>query len=506
MRPSPLQLAGAVLLLSALVPSPLLAQRADGTSAPSSQNPLSAPISITTPAEGTPLQTFLDNISLFTDLDFAVADGVEMQVAGSFAERPLREVLDAVLTTNGLLWSWEGGLVTVRLDFQTRLFHLSPDEAASLAVLRDSGGLDQILYPPDGVRRVAGQFWEFDDVTGTFIVTGSALQITRAEHLAANLSQVSPSVLQTRVFSVRAEEGERLRTLIEAILEAERTPQTDAFDRRLMLQGDNLVVRASDQEIRRVEDLLQDFGAPGQGLAERNLDVATFSLIPRRVLQQDEEVARDLAASTVETVSTLLYSQSGVEEERRQGRRLWFDESTLQLTITDTPENIDRVTRYITSIPTLEPRRTTRIVAVDHQEASALAGRLSDFLDIEIRGGGSGARGGSPAGGNVVVRTLRADDEFTFRDLRITLIEVTENDPNNDRDEDTTLIIDTLTTSEERTIQELRSEIVDNYRIRIVDADAGGRPNSGRAEIEITDLGAGVPGTPQVTLTPSNLR
>jgi len=35
---------------------------------------LSTPISITTPAEGTPLQTFLENISVFTDLNFVIAD------------------------------------------------------------------------------------------------------------------------------------------------------------------------------------------------------------------------------------------------------------------------------------------------------------------------------------------------------------------------------------------------------------------------------------------------
>jgi hypothetical protein len=94
--------------------------------------------------------------------------------------------------------------------------------------------------------------------------------------------------------------------------------------------------------------------------------------------------------------------------------------------------------------------------------------------------------------GDVVVRTLRAAEEFTFRDLLITLVDVVENDPNIDRDEDVTLLIDTPKTSEESTIEELRSEFVDNYRVRIIDARArGNAPNSGLAEIEITDLGAG---------------
>jgi RNA polymerase sigma-70 factor (ECF subfamily) len=452
---------------------------------------LLTPITITTPPEGTPLQVFLNNISVFTELNFVIAQGIDVQVTGSFADQPLRQVLDSVADANGLSWEVQDGVVAITSELQTRFFQLTSDQAASLKVMQDSGFLDQLLYPPDGVRRVAGETYELNDVTGTFVVTGTGQQMRRMDELLSGLTTTpSPNVLVTRMYRVNATEGERIKTLVQSILEAERTPQTQGFDRTIILQGENLVVRATEPEQRRVEEILRDYAQPGQGLAERGLEVATFSLIPRRVLQQNEEVARDLAEQIKETVEVLLYSGEGVDAARREGRRLWFDEYTLQLTLTDTPENIERVTRYISSIPTLEPRRTTRIVNLNHQQASTLVGKLQDFLDIEIRGAGEGQQG-QQQGGDVIVRTLRADDEFTFRDLRVTLVDVVENDPNNDRDEDVTLLIDTPTTSEERTIKELRSEIVDNYRVRIVDARASGnRPNSGRAEIEITYLGA----------------
>jgi type II secretory pathway component GspD/PulD (secretin) len=456
------------------------------------QSRLSTPITITTPPEGTPLQVFLDNISVFTEINFVIAQGVDVQVTGSFVDQPLRQVLDAVISANGLTWKAEDSIITISASQATRFYQLTSDQTASLVVMRDSGFLDQLLYPPDGVRRVAGQSYELDDVTGTFVITGSPDQIQRVDQLLTGLTTTtSPNVLVTRIYKVRQDEGERIKTLIEAILEAERTPQTQGFERTIILQGENLIVSATEHEHQRVEEILAQYGQPGQGLAERGLEVATFSLIPRRVLQQNEEVARDLAEGIKETVEVLLYSGVGVDAARRQGRRLWFDEYTLQLTVTDTPDNIEKVTRYISSIPTLEPHRTTRIVYLNHQQASSLVGKLEDFLDIEIRGGGGG-EGRAQQGGNVVVRTLRADDEFTFRDLRVTLVEVVENDVNNDRDEDVTLLIDTPTTSEERTIKELRSEIVDDYRVRIVDARASGnRPNSGRAEVEITYLGPG---------------
>ncbi len=454
---------------------------------------LSTPITITTRAEGTPLQSFLDNISAFTELDFIIADGVEAQVIGAFEEQPLSDVLDAVITANGLQWTVEDTIITVRPHLQTTFYQLNPDDTASLTVFRDSGMLDQLLYPPDGVSHVAGEGYELDTVTGVFVITGNLDQIDRADQLVGELSGVSTQVLITEMFRIREVEGERIRTLVEAILEAETTPLNEAWERTIILQGEHLIVRATEQEVRRVEELLQEFGPEGQGLTERGLEVSVFSLVPRRVLRQSEDVARDLAEQTVETVRVLLYSQTGEDAARREGRRLWYDEFTLQLTITDTQDNIELVQRYISSIPTLEPRRITRIVPIDHQAAGTLAGKVADFLGIEIRGADSGASSAS-SGGDVVVRTLREDDEFTFRDMRITLIEVEENDEDDDRDESVTMIIDTLMNSDERTIEELRSEIVDDYRIRIIDARASDS-GSGRAEIEVSYLGAGAGGT-----------
>jgi colicin import membrane protein len=457
---------------------------------------LGTPIAITTPPDGTPLQVFLNNISVFTELDFLIADGVDVTVTGSFIEKPLREVLDAVITSNGLTWTVEETIITIRPRFLHRLYQLNPDDAAALAVFKNSGFLDRLLYPPDGVRRVEGQSYELDEITGTFIVTGSESQIQRIEDLVSSLPSVTPTVMVTRIYTVREDEGERLRKLVESVLDTERTPQTMAFDRTIFLQEDNLVVRAPEREHARIEELLREYGDEGSTLSDRGLEVATYSLIPRRVLQQNEEVARDLAGQIKETVEVLLYSQTGADAARRQGRRLWFDEFTLQLTITDSPDNISRITQYIQAIPQLEQQRITKIVNLDHQLASTLAGKLEDFLGIEIRG--VERADGGQAAGNVVVRTLRVEDEFTFRDLRITLLEVEENDIADDLDEDVTLIIDTLTTSEERTIEELRSEIIDEYRIRVVDADAGSSPNSGRAELEITFLGGAVAGRGQV--------
>jgi Secretin and TonB N terminus short domain len=105
----------------------------------------------------------------------------------------------------------------------------------------------------------------------------------------------------------------------------------------------------------------------------------------------------------------------------------------------------------------------------------------------------------APGLSDTEVRTMRVDDECIFRQIRVIVVEVEENDPDDDRDEDVTMIIDTMTSSEERTIEELRSEIIDDYRIRIVNAEADADP-MGYAVIEITWLGGGsgfLPRTPQ---------
>jgi hypothetical protein len=75
---------------------------------------------------------------------------------------------------------------------------------------------------------------------------------------------------------------------------------------------------------------------------------------------------------------------------------------------------------------------------------------------------------------------MREEDEFAWRGLRLTLVDVSG--PAGEPDT-ATFVIDSVTSSQERSIQRLRSIFFEDFRIRVVDITGGGR-----VTVEITDV------------------
>ncbi len=118
--------------------------------------------------------------------------------------------------------------------------------------------------------------------------------------------------------------------------------------------------------------MISPAGAPAAGmqLGDGKLQVATFNLTPREPITENLEQVRAMGASVVEVVKTLLYAQGGEAAANAQGRRLWYDPNTLQLTITDTAENIRTVSDYIRSLNTMGSKTRSQIVPLKHQTAA----------------------------------------------------------------------------------------------------------------------------------------
>jgi hypothetical protein len=207
--------------------------------------------------------------------------------------------------------------------------------------------------------------------------------------------------------------------------------------------------------------------------------VSTFNLTPREPLKDNIEQARAMATNMVTVVKTLLYAQSGEQEAMREGRRLWFDQNTLQLTVTDYPENLRRVSDYIRATATGQPKQKSEIVYLKHQSSSDMQGFLNSTLGL------TAAAGASEQGGESVVRTLRVEGELVFHDIRIRITKVNENDVNDDNDDSVEMVVRTATNSEDRTIDEFHSEFIDNYEINVIEVRPSGTPGEGSAKIEI---------------------
>lgn len=84
------------------------------------------------------------------------------------------------------------------------------------------------------------------------------------------------------------------------------------------------------------------------------LDIENFSLNHPGYPEFTTETL-EFNARVVQSIETLLYSKSGKLAAAAQGRRLWYDPLSNQLTIVDTPENLADVHQLLDSLPKLDP-------------------------------------------------------------------------------------------------------------------------------------------------------
>jgi hypothetical protein len=213
--------------------------------------------------------------------------------------------------------------------------------------------------------------------------------------------------------------------------------------------------------------------------ASSGLTVATFNLTPRAPISENLEQTRAFAANVVTVVKTLLYANGGEQAAMSQGRRMWYDPNTLQLTITDTPQNVRTVTSYIRSVtqPAGKGKSKSVIIPLKHQTAADTAQLLE-----RVTGSKTGT---ATAAGNSVVKTLRVEGELVFRDLRIRVTKVNDNDVNDDNDDSVEMVIRTGTTSEDRTIEEFRSEFIDEYELNVIEVRPSSTVGEGSARLEV---------------------
>lgn len=224
----------------------------------------------------------------------------------------------------------------------------------------------------------------------------------------------------------------------------------------------------------------------GSSRGER-IEVATYNLTPREPINENIEQVRAMAQSTITVVKTILYAQGGEQAAAAQGRRYWYDPNTLQLTITDYPSNLRRVSDYVKSVTAGGKKQKSEIVYLKHQSATDMQDLVGRAMGIT-----AGTAAGT-AGGESVSRTLRVEGELTFRDMRIRITRINENDVNDDNDDSVEMVIRTPTNSEDRTIEEFRSEFVDQYEINVIEVrPSGNNEGSVRLEVRLAPAATGV--------------
>jgi type II secretory pathway component GspD/PulD (secretin) len=433
------------------------------------------------------LTEFLSALSLISDMSFYVENGVDpdLRITAKFEDVPLRDALDTTLLPIGLKWSQSGDVIAVTPDLKTKFFNLTPDQVARLKTLLENKTLQKILYGPEGVPPVKNVELLLDDRENVLLVTDSQENINKVEAFLKDMQQAGPPALIYKSWKIRPEEGPKIKALVEAIVRVQSDAPYD-LERKVVVDGSDLIVKDTPENIKKIEELLLDKNFIKK-IENQQLQVATFNLTPREPLSDNIEQVREMAQNIVTVVKTLLYAKSSESAAAAEGRRYWYDPNTLQLTIVDYPDNLRVVSDYIRSLPTLGKKQKSEIIFLKHQTATDMSDLISRVLGLttqEPTAGGAGR-----AGGNQITRTVSVSggtpQEIVFRDLRMRASKINENDANDRNDDSVELIINTPTTSEERTIDEYKSEFVDDYEISVLEVRPSGTAGQGTAKIQV---------------------
>jgi len=433
--------------------------------------------------EGTRLREFLNTLSFVSGINFVIVRGSDMPVVAKFEDKPLHTILDAVLIPNGLEWTRKGDVVTVVPRLETRVFRLNADTLVSVQRLFETNDVQRILWNAD-TPPIQGIELKLDDRQSALILTDSPENIKKMGQFLVSVGQKAPPRLGTRIFTLQPESAQNIKTLVEAMLRTEGEVPYE-LERRVLVaehdRGTELIVRDTEENLRKVEELIKD-KAFLRHLEEEELQVYTVNLTPRDVLKANPEQVEAFGRDVKEVIETMLYHKEGVAAAQVQGRRLWYDPATLQMTITDSPSNIRKVAEFVQALPQLEPKSRSKIIFLEYAIAGDLASQLEEVMGIAPAGAAAGVAEGFEAS-----FSLRVEDERTFRDLSIRLVRVDENNIQDDNDDSCQLVVRTTTAqSSDLSIPEYRTEMFEDYEIYAERVDPSPTPGEGRVRIRVT--------------------
>ncbi len=424
-----------------------------------SEKLLSAPIRIATERE-IPLSDFMYLLSNTTpvELEYYIAQGADVPVMANFVDKSLQSILDTILPPKGLTWTIDNNnVITIEQKIETRTFKLSPIQLNQVRALLDSGVLQQTVWG-QATAPSAQVEMKVDDRTNLLIVSGSGMHIQRVESFLKGIPENVTSTLDTRFYKIRPEDAQKIQALISTLIQTDQSnPLT--LERKVFAQGDDLFIRDTPENLTKIEELLLDRKFI-QKLTNEELQIANYSLVPRDVDQIQADYITDMTGRIIEAIETFLYAQEGAQKASSEGRRLWFDESTLQLTIVDYPTNLDQVRKYIDSLPELRKGAQQDVVYLQYAEADTLAPSLERILNLTSGIGGSGGSGQQTR------FTLRRGESKEFQGATIRLQRVEQNDVQ-DRNDDTAQVTINVPGMgpQQGTVQEFETQTIGDYEV-----------------------------------------
>ena len=380
---------------------------------------LKTPITIET-KQPAPLYEFLHLLSLASGIDFSIAPGVEAEVTAKFVDIPLIDVLDTTLNPYGIKWEHTGAVVSISSALETKIFNLTRREFATAKALHDDGVLQKTIWGGADRPQSPGERMVLDERESTLLATDSPERLKKLGALLKVLNQSISPALKTSFYKVEKDAGPKIRALIDVVIQTQ-TDTSFELERRVYLDGEDLIIRDSPERIAKIEELLRNEGFI-EKLIKDELQIASFSLIPREATEENPEYLNTSFVKEVEEqLMTYLYSKKGITEAAAEGRKLWFNPNTMSFVMTDTPENIKAVGDFLSTLPQLQTTERFKVLYLKHALADEMEGELSVFLGL--------SRPDAADGQDSVTKTMSQDTEFEWRDLFI-LVRSVQGDPN----------------------------------------------------------------------------
>ncbi|MCC6547722.1 hypothetical protein IT570_11200 [Candidatus Sumerlaeota bacterium] len=432
--------------------------------------------------EPTNLSDFLQSLRLLSGIDFVIAGEVSAKVEAAFEDEPLTQVLDTVLLPIGLRWDRKPGSSTVVItpDLRTEVFTVLPDQLNTIDLLIKDNVVARLLYGPAGKPTLAGQEIYTDDRKNIVVMTDSESNLQKFRRFLDNLKGTTGTQLIFDSYQVDESKAAEIKAMIGAILSAD---DKSAFnpERKLILEGDTLIIKDTPENVAKVRKLLQDENFLKKFYSNQ-ISMSTFNLTPVVSFGEDNpDLVRTFTDQVVQVVDTYLYAHEGRQKAESEGRRRWYDPATLQLTITDYPDRLQAVQDFIESLPQIQSRKRNKIYFLDWANAGDLVSQIESFLGINSEAGNT-----ETATGTTITKNLRVEDELNFNGAFFRVTRVNENQVNDDNDDSVELVVRTGTTSQDVTIEEFRSEFVEDFEIVAEDIKPSNTPGEGRARLTVT--------------------
>ncbi len=434
-----------------------------------------------------PLRDFLKNLYIISDIDFYVAEGVEAQIEVKFEDKPLYEVLDTVLLPIGLKWERKPGtdIIIVSPDLSTRVFELTPAQLTKIKSLMDSKFIQRMLWGATGEPSLKGVELTLDERESVLIMVDSKQNLQKMEAFIRDLQKEAPPELIWKSYKIEPQFGEKIKAILEAMLEVEK-PTPYSRERRIMISGDELVIKDIPENIKKAEQILTDRNFIKK-IKEEKLVAEVFDITPQGISQENIAQAEDFGKYVTTVVENMLYAKTGKSAAEAEGRRLWLrsyveppNTPKMTLTVVDYPSNIEAVADLIARLPEIKKGERSEIIYLKYAKASDMSSYLDTVLGVSAAPAVSAV-----AGAQQVTKSLRVNQEIVFRELSFRLTRVNENDIANENDDSAEFVARTPTTSQDITIEEFRSEFIDEYEIIVEDIKPSGTPGQGRARVTL---------------------